>query len=139
MDGQTTSPSITQKDVLVVMSTSTICSGLRASTRSTYCILTLRMQSKVPGPDSLTALKLMLMSGCKDKSVICMRRLMKRRMLFMMQRSRQEMQRQHSPRSTAMSKTLSKSSRILRAVCRPPQIPQRCHQQPWQQLSQHHR
>ena len=44
---------------------------LRALGKSTYCILMLRMQYKVPGPCSLIASKLMLRNAYRDKSAIC--------------------------------------------------------------------
>ena len=79
VDGQIILPSTMLKDVLVVTSTSTTCLGLRALGKSTYYILTLKMQYKAPGPHSSTALKLMLMNAYRDKSVICMCRSMSSR------------------------------------------------------------
>ena len=67
--------------MLVVTSTSTIGSGLRALGKSTYSILTSKMLYRAPGRHSSTALKLILINTCKDKSAICMCRSMNSRML----------------------------------------------------------
>ena len=75
------------KGVLVVMSTAITCLGLRVLGKSTYSVSTLRMLYRVPGPCSSTALKLMPINAYKGKSVICMRRSMNLRMLFVMRRS----------------------------------------------------
>ena len=65
VDGQRILPSTTQKDALVAMSTSTSCSGPRASGRSTCSVSTSKMLYKAPGPCSSTALKSMLISTFK--------------------------------------------------------------------------
>ena len=64
------------KGVLVVMSTSTTCLGLRALGKSTYSVLMSRTLYRVPGLRSYTALKPMLINTYKGNSVIYMHRSM---------------------------------------------------------------
>ena len=76
-------------------------SGLRASGKSTYSILTSRTLYRVPGPHSSTASKSMLINTYKGNSAICMHRSMNLRTLFAMQRSPIATLRLRSQKSTA--------------------------------------